>query len=113
MEIMAAVVREAGGPFLIEQMELDAPRPTEVLVRIIATGMCHTDIVARDQLVPTPLPQVLGHEGAGVVEAVGSEVHTVQPGDHVVLSFGFCGHCPSCTQGKPSYCYNFGAHNFR
>jgi aryl-alcohol dehydrogenase len=83
----AAVVRRKGGPFQIETLMIDQPRADEILVRIVATGMCHTDIVIRDQVYPVPLPIVLGHEGAGVVERVGSAVHKVGPGDHVVLSF--------------------------
>ena len=67
-EIKAAVIRKKGGPFQIETLTLEEPRPDEVLVRIVATGMCHTDMVARDQLYAVPMPVVLGHEGAGVVE---------------------------------------------
>ena len=91
--VSAAVVREKGGPFVIEKLRLGEPRDDEVLVRIVATGMCHTDMVVRDQIYPVPQPIVLGHEGAGVVEHVGSRVAKVQPGDHVVLSFMSCGHC--------------------
>ena len=69
--------------YLVPPRLLEAPRPTEVRVRVVATGVCHTDMVVRDQLFPTPLPIILGHEGAGVVDAVGSAVTTVQPGDHV------------------------------
>ena len=74
MEITAAVVREPGGTFNVEQLELDNPRHDEVLVRIVGVGLCHTDLICRDQLYPVPLPAVLGHEGAGVVEAVGTGV---------------------------------------
>lgn len=112
MEITAAIVKEKGGPFVLEQVELDAPRANEVLVKIVATGMCHTDMAIRDQQMPSPLPQVLGHEGAGIVAAVGSEVSEVAVGDHVVLTFGFCGHCPNCRQGAPTYCYQAAAYNF-
>ena len=103
MEITAAVVRAAGAPFTIEQLRLEPPREDEVLVRIVASGMCHTDLMARDapQL---PHPIVLGHEGAGVVERVGAAVKKLVPGDHVVLTFMFCGRCPSCQRGEPSYC---------
>jgi aryl-alcohol dehydrogenase len=100
----AAVVRRKGGPFAIETLTVDEPRADEVLVRIVATGMCHTDIVIRDQVYPVPLPIVLGHEGAGVVERVGAAVHKVAPGDHVVLSFMSCGHCARCAMGQPAYC---------
>lgn len=108
----AAVVREKGGPFIIEQLRLEEPRDDEVLVRIVATGMCHTDMVVRDQVYPVPQPIVLGHEGAGVVERVGTHVTKVRPGDHVVLSFMSCGHCHLCVQGRPANCANFNAHNF-
>ena len=103
-KIKAAIVRRKGGPFQIETLAVQEPRADEVLVRIVATGMCHTDIVIRDQVYPVPLPIVLGHEGAGVVESVGTAVRKVAPGDHVVLSFMSCGHCAKCTSGQPAYC---------
>ena len=87
LTVQVAVLREAGAPLQIESATLGAPAPTEVRVRVVATGVCHTDMVVRDQLFPTPLPIVLGHEGAGVVEAVGSAVTTVAPGDHVVMTY--------------------------
>ena len=74
MKIKAAVVREKGGPFVMENLDLDEPRADEVLVRIVASGVCHTDLAARDQHLPLPLPGVFGHEGSGVVEKVGSNV---------------------------------------
>lgn len=110
--VSAAVVRRKGGPFVIEQLRLAEPRADEVLVRIVATGMCHTDMVVRDQVYPVPQPIVLGHEGAGVVEKIGSGVVKVRPGDHVVLSFMSCGRCRTCAQGRPANCENFNAHNF-
>ena len=110
--VSAAVVRKKGGPFIIEKLRLEEPRADEVLVRIVATGMCHTDMVVRDQVYPVPQPIVLGHEGAGVVEKVGSNVVKVRPGDHVVLTFMSCGHCNLCAQGRPANCVNFNAHNF-
>ncbi len=110
--VTAAVVRQKGGPFTLEQLQLGGPRADEVLVRIIATGMCHTDMVVRDQVYPVPQPIVLGHEGAGVVEQVGSGVVKVRPGDHVVLTFMSCGRCRLCEQGRPANCENFNAHNF-
>ena len=85
-EIKAAVIRKKGGPFRIETLALEEPRADEVLIRIVATGMCHTDMVARDQLYTVPMPIVLGHEGAGVVEQVGAGVKKLKPGDHVVLT---------------------------
>ncbi|SEP87391.1 aryl-alcohol dehydrogenase [Solimonas aquatica] len=107
----AAVLRQVGGPFLIESVEVAAPRADEVRVRIVAVGMCHTDLVARDGF-PVPMPIVLGHEGAGIVESVGSAVQDLVPGDHVVLSFNSCSACPSCAAQTPAYCYDFLAHNF-
>jgi aryl-alcohol dehydrogenase len=111
-EIKAAVVRKKGGPFQIETLALDEPRSDEVLIRIVATGMCHTDMVARDQLYTVPLPVVLGHEGAGVVEQVGSNVKKNAAGDHVVLTYMWCGHCTPCLRGDLTYCTNFYALNF-
>jgi aryl-alcohol dehydrogenase len=108
MKITAAIAQGPGQPFAIEEIDIDDPRPGEVLVKLVATGICHTDLYFRDLL---PLPAVLGHEGAGVVEAVGSGVAKVRPGDHVVLSYGSCGTCPSCDAGAPYYCHQFGAHN--
>lgn len=112
MKITAAVVRTPGGPFTVETLTMDAIQPDEVLVRIAGTGLCHTDLVVRDQVLPTPLPAVLGHEGAGVIERVGAEVKNLKPGDHVVLGFAACRQCPQCLAGKPSYCEHFGALNF-
>lgn len=107
MEIEAAVVRQPGGPFLHEHLTLDAPKPDEVLVRIVATGLCHSDITAMHFHFPPPPPVVLGHEGAGIVEKVGSNVTHVVPGDHVVLSFDSCGECANCKSGHVAYCENF------
>ena len=112
MEITAAVVRAKGEPFTIEQLELDEPRDDEVLVRVAAVGVCHTDLFIRDQNYPTPLPAVLGHEGAGVVERVGRNVRKVGPGDHVAMSFLSCGACPSCNRALLGYCHRFWDCNF-
>ncbi len=111
-EITAAVVRKKGGPFRVERLTLEEPRPDEALIRIVATGMCHTDMVARDQLYTVPLPVVLGHEGAGIVERVGSSVKKIAPGDHVVLTYMWCGHCKPCLNGDLTYCENFYPLNF-
>lgn len=111
LDARAALVRKVGGPFTVETIQVAAPREAEVRVRIVGAGMCHTDLVARDGF-PVPMPIVLGHEGAGVVEAVGSKVTRVKPGDHVVLSFNSCDVCPSCSKHQPAYCYNFLANNF-
>jgi aryl-alcohol dehydrogenase len=86
VKITAAVVREEAQPFSVEELELEEPRVDEILVRIVATRICHTDLIFRDQWYPVPLPSVLGHEGAGIVERVGESVTKVQPGNHVVLS---------------------------
>lgn len=110
--ITAAVVRDQGAPFAIEEARIAAPQGGEVLVRIVAVGVCHTDIIVRDQYYPVPLPAVLGHEGAGVVEAVGPGVTAVEPGDHVVLSFASCGGCGPCLTGHPAHCGDFFALNF-
>ena len=112
IEAFGAVQRERGAAPVIEHIYLDEPRPDEVLVRIVGTGVCHTDMVMRDQLVPTPFPAVLGHEGAGVVERVGGAVDGLAPGDHVVLSFASCGGCPSCGHSEPAYCHSWFPLNF-
>ncbi|MBW0089347.1 NAD(P)-dependent alcohol dehydrogenase [Pseudonocardia sp. KRD-184] len=110
--VRAAVATEPGVPYTLHDLQLDDPRPEEVLVRIVGTGVCHTDVVVRDKLYPVPQPIVGGHEGAGVVEAVGDAVRDVAPGDHVVLANLSCGTCRLCRTGNPSYCLNFSALNF-
>lgn len=112
MLINAAVLRDAHGPFTIEELQLDGPQAGEVLVRMVGVGMCHTDVLARE-LPPEFFagPVVHGHEGAGVVEAVGDGVTKVVPGDHVVLSFDSCGHCQACRQERPACCFDFLTHN--
>lgn len=112
MEIRAAIVFEKSGEFSIESLQLSDPKDDEVLVRIVGAGICHTDLAARDQHLPIPLPSVLGHEGAGVVEEVGTRVTKVKPGDHVALSWMCCGSCPSCRAGHDPYCENFLSLNF-
>lgn len=104
--IKAAIVRETGGAMSIEDVRIGEPADDEVLVRIVATGICHTDLSVRDQLLPMPLPAVLGHEGSGVVEAVGRAVTNVVPGDHVVMSYAWCGSCDLCHSGHPAHCEN-------
>ncbi|MGW2617169.1 NAD(P)-dependent alcohol dehydrogenase [Streptomyces sp. NPDC001500] len=100
----AAVVESAGAPFTLSEVVLDDPAPHEAVVRLVAAGLCHTDLGVAGGGLPFPLPGVLGHEGAGVVEAVGSAVTGVAPGDHVVLSFTSCGQCRNCHGGHPAYC---------
>lgn len=108
----AAVLRE-GSPILsVEEVVLGDLIADEVLVRMAGVGVCHTDISAAEGLVPLPLPAVLGHEGAGIVEAVGPEVTTLAPGDHVVLSYDYCGECATCTTQTPAYCDLFAPLNY-
>lgn len=105
MKIQAAVSRAGEARPLIEELELEEPRAEEVRVRMVATGICHTDLYCHAGLgVPVPRPIVLGHEGAGIVEAVGSGVRRLAVGDHVVLSGASCGQCPKCDAGRPTYC---------
>lgn len=112
MKIKAAVIREKGKPFQFEEIELQSPQRGEVLVKIHASGVCHTDEVAQHQLIPVPLPAVLGHEGCGVIEEVGEGVIGLEKGDHVVFSFGYCGQCDACLNGKPFACTSFNEINF-
>ncbi|MFC1532404.1 NAD(P)-dependent alcohol dehydrogenase [Thermodesulfobacteriota bacterium] len=113
MDIKAAVVFEKSGDFSVEHLEISDPNDDEVLVRIEGAGICHTDLAARDLHLPlVQLPSVFGHEGAGIVEKIGTRVTKVKPGDHVVLSWDFCGTCPSCKSGNDPYCHNFLPINF-
>ncbi|MET8357762.1 NAD(P)-dependent alcohol dehydrogenase [Micromonospora sp. NPDC005171] len=112
MRIQAAVAEEPSQPFVIEELELDEPRADEVLVSLVAVGVCQTDAHARNGQTPAPLPIVLGHEGAGIVERVGTGVTDLQPGDHVVLSYQSCGQCRQCLSGHPAYCAQAMAANF-
>lgn len=112
MKINAMVIHDPNGPYRLEEVELDEPGEGEVLVRIVATGICMTDEAARAQHVPTPLPLVPGHEGAGVVEKVGPGVTDLAVGDHVGITYAYDGSCPACEHGEPFYCENFNAINF-
>jgi aryl-alcohol dehydrogenase len=100
----AAIVESGGAPFTLTEVELDEPRAGEALVRMVAAGLCHTDLGVASGGLPFPLPGVLGHEGAGIVVQVGPGVTTVAPGDHVLLSFTSCGDCRDCRDGHPAYC---------
>ena len=105
METKAAVLRKAHEPLTIESIDVDKPWGREVLVRTAATGVCHSDlhVVEGQSRFSLERPVILGHEGAGVVEAVGADVTTVRPGDHVVACLsGFCGTCPQCLGGHPN-----------
>ena len=98
-------MRAVGAPLAIEDIRLDTPRAREVVVRTVATGVCHSDLHVLEGSLPNPLPTVLGHEPAGVVEAVGSEVRHVAPGDHVIGCLSaFCGTCEYCVAGRPYLC---------
>jgi aryl-alcohol dehydrogenase len=112
MQITAAVARKPGADFTFETAQLDDPRADEILVRIAAVGVCHTDLVAREGLMPFAMPAVLGHEGAGTVEKVGSAVTKVAPGDRVALTFRSCGACERCRSGDPAYCFSMPALNY-
>ena len=107
MKITAAVIRDPQAPYSIEQLELREPGQGEVLVRIVGVGMCHTDVLPRIPGIGMPLPIVCGHEGAGIVQAVGPGVTAVAVGDHVVMSFDSCGACTNCRTGHPAYCETF------
>ena len=101
----AAVLREVGQPLLIEEVSIGKPGPREVLIRTKAAGVCHSDLHFVEGSYPHPLPAVLGHESAGIVEAVGSEVRTVKVGDHVITCLSaYCGHCEVCLTGHMSLC---------
>jgi S-(hydroxymethyl)glutathione dehydrogenase/alcohol dehydrogenase len=101
----AAVLYEANTPLKIENLTLDEPQQNEVLIKLVATGVCHTDLHFMKGEMPTPVPVVPGHEGAGIVEKVGPGVTTLQPGDHVVLMVAFnCGKCRYCYEGRPTMC---------
>jgi len=110
MKIEAALAFEANGPLTLKQVDLEEPGPGDILVRVVATGLCHTDltVLANPQL---PWPAIFGHEGAGVVEKVGAGVTKVAAGDHVVMTTASCGKCPKCLTGNPSYCVDFRAIN--
>ncbi len=101
----AAVLHEVNKPLMIEDVSLPNPGPREVLIRTAVAGLCHSDLHFMEGLYPHPLPAVLGHESAGVVEQVGSDVTYVKPGDHVVTCLSvFCGTCDNCTTGRPVLC---------
>ncbi|MCR2810549.1 MULTISPECIES: NAD(P)-dependent alcohol dehydrogenase [unclassified Microbacterium] len=110
--ITAAVTRGLHDEFELEQLTLDDPRAGEVQVRMLATGVCHTDMAVRDGWIPTTFPIVLGHEGAGVIERVGDGITHLAPGDHVVLTVASCGVCVDCLSGRPSFCADSYDQNF-
>jgi len=110
-KIRAAVLRRKGGPLKIEDLDMEGPRPGEILVRMVASGICHTDIGMMEWGADDE-PVVLGHEGAGVVEKTGGRVKSVRVGDHVVLSYQSCGRCASCRRNQPTDCSRFYDLNF-
>jgi aryl-alcohol dehydrogenase len=110
--IVKAVVTRNQGSLRMEEVLIREPKDEEVLIRIKAVGMCHTDLSVIEGSIPCPLPIVLGHEGAGIVERVGAAVQGINPGDHVLLSYSSCGKCDACLQGKPFGCSNFVMFNF-
>lgn len=110
--IRAAVLRKRGGPMKVEPLEIEGPRDDELLVRLVASGICHTDIGFIDDWDSAEEPVVLGHEGAGVVEEVGRRVRGVAAGDHVVLSYMSCGRCSPCRHGRPADCDRLSEANF-
>src|SRR5258708_33119550 len=105
MRTKAAVLYEAGQPAVIEEITLDSPQQGEVLVRMEASGVCHSDLHVRDGSLPEPMPIVLGHEGCGIVTEVGPGVTGLRPGDRVVLTLvPACGSCYFCRRGEPHMC---------
>lgn len=112
MKIKAAVARKVHGDFSVENVDLAAPNADEILVRLTATGICHTDLAIIEQILPLPMPFVLGHEGAGIVESVGANVKGFAKGDRVVLTFNTCGACEPCEDHHPAYCQQYPLLNF-
>ena len=112
MRITAAVTKAKGEPFVLEEVELDEPQNGEILVRIVASGICHTDEAVQHQFIPTPLPAVLGHEGAGIVEKVGPGVTEFKKGDRVGISYAFCNECSNCRKSRYFVCKSLNRINF-
>jgi aryl-alcohol dehydrogenase len=112
MQITAAIARAPHGALSIETVDVESPRADEVLVEVVATGICHTDAAMRDQAFPVPQPVVLGHEGSGLVRQVGTGVTSVSPGDRVLMSYNSCGTCASCSASEPGFCHDFFGRNF-
>jgi S-(hydroxymethyl)glutathione dehydrogenase/alcohol dehydrogenase len=106
---LAAILYEFGAPLSIEDIDVDGPRAGEVMVRMAASGVCHSDLHIQQGIHPCPVPSVLGHEGAGIVTAVGTGVSDLRPGDHVILSWlPYCGRCRFCLSGRPALCDDLG-----
>jgi aryl-alcohol dehydrogenase len=108
VQITAAVLEEHHKPLNVQELEIDEPLAGEVLVKVVASGVCHTDAIAQEANFPFPLPGVLGHEGAGIVEAVGDGVTKVAPGDKVIIGWPWCGECRNCLAGRQRFCLQIG-----
>ena len=108
MKVTAAVLGAYDTPFEIQELDLDEPREHEVQIRIVASGICHTDGLAQHADLPFPMPGVLGHEGAGIVEKLGPDVNGIEVGDHVIIGWPWCGECEHCRIGQPRYCDSLG-----
>ncbi|WP_448808325.1 NAD(P)-dependent alcohol dehydrogenase [Agromyces bauzanensis] len=100
----AAILTEPGAPFTVQDVVYSEPGHGEVLVKLVASGLCHTDLGVQAGGIPFPMPGIIGHEGAGVIESVGDGVTVVSPGDQVLLSFASCGDCAACRSSHPAYC---------
>lgn len=111
MKITAAVARAPEADFSLEELEIDDPRPDEILVRVVGVGLCHTDLVFKAAQT-IALPAVFGHEGSGIVEKVGSAVTKVAPGDRVAITFRSCGECPRCDAHDAAYCHTMPLLNY-
>ncbi|MEI8081296.1 MAG: NAD(P)-dependent alcohol dehydrogenase [Actinomycetes bacterium] len=108
----AALLHGPGEPLTIEEVEVDQLRDDEVLIKVVGVGVCHTDLVGQEGVVPLPYPSVLGHEASGVVAEIGSAVTSLRVGDPVVVSFASCGECDMCLGGRPAYCDLFAPLNY-
>ncbi|KMK78205.1 NAD(P)-dependent alcohol dehydrogenase [Alkalihalobacillus pseudalcaliphilus] len=107
MKIKAAVINSVNEPYVMEELNISEPNDNELLVKMVASGMCHSDVAVRKGFNEFPLPIILGHEGSAIVEKVGSNVQGFEIGDHVVVSFGYCGQCDNCRTGIPGSCYDW------
>src|SRR5699024_3679806 len=112
MKVKAAVVNAVNDPYKMEELTLGELRPDEVIVKMVATGICHSDEALRVGDAEYPMPGVLGHEGAGIVEKIGDAVKNFSVGDQVVMAYNSCGSCPSCRTGHPSTCNDWVELNF-
>lgn len=111
IDVKAALATSSDKPYATTTLKLRAPAANEIRVRIVATSVCHTDVLTKNKALCS-FPIVLGHEGTGVVDALGSDVSGFDVGDHVILSYDYCGHCPQCKADRPAYCDNHGSLNF-